>query len=63
MRLKIYNIRGQLVRKLGIDNKSGIGSISWDGLDNYGRKVGSGIYFYKLTAGKQKIVKKMVLMR
>ncbi|HEX38065.1 MAG TPA: T9SS type A sorting domain-containing protein [Candidatus Cloacimonetes bacterium] len=61
--LKIYNIRGQLVRELAIDNKSGIGSISWDGLDIYGRKVGSGIYFYKLTADKKEIVKKMVLMR
>jgi len=61
--LKIYNIRGQLVRKLDIDNKSGIGSISWDGLDSYGKKVGSGIYFYKLTSDKKEIVKKMVLMR
>jgi len=61
--LKIYNIKGQLVRKLDIDNKSGIGSIAWDGLDSYGKKVCSGIYFYKLTADKKEIVKKMVLMR
>jgi len=61
--LKIYNIKGQLVRKLDMDNKFGIGSIAWDGLDSYGKKVGSGIYFYKLTADKKEIVKKMVLMR
>ena len=61
--LKIYNIKGQLVRKLDMDTKSGIGSISWDGRDSNGKKVGSGIYFYKLTADKKEIVKKMVLMR
>jgi len=61
--LKIYNIKGQLVRELDINAKSGIRSISWDGLDSYGKKVGSGIYFYKLTADKKEIVKKMVLMR
>ncbi len=61
--LKIYNIKGQLVRKLDMDTKSGIGSISWDGRDSNGKKVGSGIYFYKLTADNKEIVKKMVLMR
>ena len=61
--LKIYNIRGQLVIGLDIDNKSGVGNLMWDGLDSYGKKVGSGIYFYKLTADKNEIVKKMVLMR
>jgi len=61
--LKIYNIKGQLVRELDINTKTVIGSISWDGLDSYGKKVGSGIYFYKLTADKKEIVKKMVLMR
>jgi len=61
--LKIYNIKGQLVRILDMDNKSGIGNLTWDGLDSFGKKVGSGIYFYKLTADKKEIVKKMVLMR
>ena len=51
------------MRILDMDSKSGLGSIAWDGLDSYGKKVGSGIYFYKLTADKKEIVKKMLLMR
>jgi len=43
--LKIYNIRGQMVRELIIGNKPGIDSITWDGRDNHGKIVGSGIYF------------------
>ncbi len=61
--IEIYNIRGQLVRELDVENTPGVGSISWDGLDNYGRKIGSGIYFYKLTADKKETIKKMVLLR
>lgn len=61
--LKIYNIKGQLVRELDMDNKFGIGSISWDGRESNGKQVGSGIYFYKLTADKKEIFKKMVLIR
>jgi len=61
--LKIYNIKGQLVRELDINTKTVIGSISWDGLDSYGKKVGSGIYFYKLTADKKETIKKMVIIR
>jgi hypothetical protein len=61
--LKIYNIRGQLVRELDINNKFVIGSISWDGRESNGKQVGSGIYFYKLTSDKKEIVKKLVLMR
>ncbi|TSA28422.1 T9SS C-terminal target domain-containing protein [bacterium] len=61
--LKIYNIKGQLVRELDLNTKAGIGTISWDGLDMYGRKAASGIYLYKLTADKKETIKKMVLMR
>ena len=61
--LKIYNIRGQLVRKLDVESTPGNGDITWDGLDTYGRKVCSGIYFYKLTADKKETIKKMVLIR
>ncbi|MBI4722708.1 MAG: hypothetical protein HY769_06910 [Candidatus Stahlbacteria bacterium] len=49
--LKIYNTAGQLVRTL-VDKteEAGYKSICWDGKDNTGRKVGSGIYWYRMEA-------------
>ncbi|MDP8314806.1 MAG: T9SS type A sorting domain-containing protein [Candidatus Celaenobacter antarcticus] len=61
--LKIYNVRGQLVREFSLDTKSGIGSIAWDGNDSNGKRLGSGIYFYKLTVNQKETIKKMILMR
>ena len=61
--LKIYNIRGQLVRELDVDTRSGIGTISWDCLDRNGKRVGPGIYFCKLTADKKETITTMVLIR
>jgi hypothetical protein len=62
--LKIYNTRGRLVRSLvdGILNK-GLYNIRWDGKDEAGNEVASGIYFYKLAAGEFTSVKKMVLLK
>jgi hypothetical protein len=62
--LKIYNILGQKVRTL-VDEPKGRGSyeVIWDGKDDLGRDVASGIYFYQLTAGDYKETKKMTLVR
>jgi M6 family metalloprotease-like protein len=62
--LKIYNIRGQLVRTLVDEDKPGGDYLLlWDGRDDGGEAVPSGIYFYKLTAGSSSQVKKMVLLK
>jgi immune inhibitor A len=62
--LKIYNIRGQLVRTLVDGDKTGGDyAVLWDGRDESGKAVSSGIYFYKLTAGSSSEVKKMVLLK
>ena len=48
--LKIYNLKGQLVRNLFKGSlKSGNHNLAWNGDDNKGKKVSSGIYLYKLT--------------
>ncbi|MCK4427119.1 MAG: M6 family metalloprotease domain-containing protein, partial [candidate division Zixibacteria bacterium] len=62
--LKIYNIRGQLVGTLVDEDKPGGDyAVLWDGRDEGGKEVSSGIYFYKLTAGSSYEVKKMVLLK
>jgi hypothetical protein len=62
--LRIYNIRGQLVRTL-VDEpqKRGFYRVSWDGRDDAGDQVASGIYLYKLEAGDFTEARKMVLIR
>jgi hypothetical protein len=62
--LGIYNLKGQLVRSLIHETKAqGQHSIVWNGMDENGRPVSSGIYFYKIRAGKYSSSRKMVLMK
>jgi hypothetical protein len=62
--LKIYNILGQLVRTLVDEDKlPGRYNIIWDGKDNSGKEVGSGIYFYQLRTKEYNTTRKMVLLR
>jgi len=62
--LTIYNILGQRVRTLVNENKlPGRYEIFWDGKDDKGKEVSSGIYFYQLKAGGFKETRKMVLLR
>lgn len=60
----IYNILGQKVRTLVDENQqAGYKSVSWDGKDDQGKDIASGIYFYKIEAGDFSTVKKMVLLK
>ena len=63
-RIKIYNIKGQLIRQFTIKNSQlKINKVVWYGKDENGKQVPSGIYLCKLTVGKETIVRKMVLLR
>jgi hypothetical protein len=63
-RLSVYNILGRRVATL-IDGPLAPGrhSVEWLSKSDDGQTVGSGIYFYKLTAGQYSEAKKMVLMK
>ena len=62
--LAIYNLRGQLVRALvSGEALPGRHHVTWDGTDNNGRDVASGIYIYKLNAGEFTATKKMILLQ
>lgn len=62
--LNIYNSRGQLVRSLvNSQLSSGAHSIVWNGLDETGRGVSSGIYYYRMQAGSYTHTRKMVLVK
>ena len=62
--VRITNIVGQEIRTLAdAQYEAGYHSVRWDGKDNNGHAVASGIYFYKMQAGKFSQVKKMSLLR
>jgi hypothetical protein len=61
--VKIYNVAGQLVKDFAGTSDAGNVSVVWNGTDNNGSSVASGIYFYKAEAGKFSTTKKMVLMK
>ncbi|MDD2424381.1 MAG: T9SS type A sorting domain-containing protein, partial [Candidatus Cloacimonetes bacterium] len=62
--LKIYNLKGQVVRTLvNQDMASGMHQIVWNGFDNNGKTVSSGVYFYRLTNNHNTLTRKMLLSK
>jgi hypothetical protein len=62
--LTIYDVQGKRIRQL-MDTKRDFGHVdlSWDGTNDHGDPVGSGIYFYRLKTGKKIMTKKLTLLK
>jgi hypothetical protein len=62
--LDIYNAAGQAVRRL-VDQEQAAGryQVTWDGMDEAGRALASGVYFYQLVAGPFHQTRRLVLVR
>ncbi|MCU0645633.1 MAG: alpha-amylase family glycosyl hydrolase, partial [bacterium] len=62
--IKIVNILGQEIKTLVAEKQSaGDYRVNWDGLDNFGKPVASGVYLYAITSGRYSDVKKLVLIK
>ena len=62
--LKIYNILGQKIKTLLDEEKiPGNYQVNWNGKDDKGKTVPSGIYFYQLTVGKYSESRKMLFLK
>jgi FlgD Ig-like domain len=62
--LDIYDLRGRLVAGIFSGSlEAGFYSFIWDGKDSRGRPVASGVYFYRLKAGAQVAVRKMIMIK
>jgi flagellar hook assembly protein FlgD len=62
--LEVYNIKGQKVKTLVNEIlPDGEHSVVWYGRDSNDKRVGSGIYFYKLNTGEYQKVRKMILLK
>ncbi|RMF62551.1 MAG: T9SS C-terminal target domain-containing protein [Calditrichaeota bacterium] len=64
VRIVIYNLLGQRVRTLVDERKpAGTYSVQWNGRDDSGRTVASGVYLYRLVSGKFRQTQKMLLLK
>ncbi|GAB4335361.1 MAG: hypothetical protein Kow0037_15200 [Calditrichia bacterium] len=64
VQLEIYNVLGQRVKTLVSGRVSaGYHEVVWNGRNQQGRPVGSGIYVYRIQAGDHHAVKKMVFLK
>jgi hypothetical protein len=60
VKIEIYDLLGRLVKTLVNETKlSGKYSVIWNGEDDRGKAVSSGIYLYRLHSGSQVITKKL----
>jgi hypothetical protein len=64
VRIEIYNTKGQLIRTLvdAVIDK-GHHHVVWNGKDNSGNSVASGVYTYRMQAGEYKATRNMMLMK
>lgn len=62
--IDIYNLKGQKVRSL-VNNVKNAGSYTeiWNGTDNNGKQVSSGVYIYRMHAHNQTLTNKMLLLK
>jgi hypothetical protein len=64
LELSVYNVLGGLVRTLRFANMPpGPSSIEWDGTNNAGEYVASGVYLYRLNAGGRRATSRMTLLK
>ncbi len=64
VKLNVYNVKGQLVKTLVNTNQNvGMHNVVWNGDNNAGNEVSSGLYYYKIDNAGRSEIKKMLLMK
>lgn len=62
--MALYNLTGQRVATMAQGRReAGAYTLRWDGRDEQGREMSSGVYLYQLRAGAQVETRKLVLVR
>ena len=67
--LSIYNVRGQLMRELDLGSQKAGSYLNretaayWDGKDQFGQAVASGVYFYTLRADSFHATRRMLVLK
>ena len=69
VRITIYDVRGSVVRRLELGHlppgyyTSRSRAAYWDGRNDFGERVATGIYFYHLRADNMSLLRKMVILK
>jgi hypothetical protein len=64
VRLEVYNTLGQVVRTLvAAEQEGGAYRVTWDGRNEYGQEMATGVYIYRLVAGEFDTTKRMLLIK
>ena len=64
VKVDIVSVDGRIIRKLMDDTVlPGKGSVDWDGCDDRGERVASGVYLYRVRSDSKVVTKKMILLR
>jgi hypothetical protein len=62
--LVVYDVKGRVVKTLLSGTpEAAMGKVTWNGKDDSGAPVASGVYFYKLTTDRSSVIKKMVMLK
>ncbi|UCH83155.1 MAG: T9SS type A sorting domain-containing protein, partial [Candidatus Latescibacterota bacterium] len=62
--LAVYNVAGQLVRRFdGTTGGAAFVDVTWDGRDMHGNPVATGVYLYRVNAGRFAATKKMIFLK
>ncbi len=62
--IEVFDVNGRLVTTLvdGFETE-GVRTVTWDGTDANGDAMATGVYFYRMTAGEETAMKKMMLLK
>jgi flagellar hook assembly protein FlgD len=64
VRIEVFNVLGQKVKTLSNEfSKAGYKRVEWDGTDDSGSSVASGVYLYRMISGDFSDTKKMLLLK
>jgi len=64
VRLMVYDIKGRMIKELvSMPMEAGSHTVIWNGTDQSGRRVASGVYFYQINAGPLQQAKRMMLLK
>ncbi len=62
--VEIYDVHGRVIRTLTAGPSTGAQAyVVWDGEDAAGKRVASGVYFYRVSTGGSHVIKKLVLLK